>query len=39
MEDYIYENVKIDTKAPSFEVDFYDPNNDSDGKISSEELA
>jgi hypothetical protein len=39
MEDYIYENAKIDTKAPNFQVPFYDPTNDSDSTISSEDLA
>ena len=30
--------AKIDTKAPSFELDYYDAANDTDGKISSEDL-
>lgn len=30
--------AKIDTPAPNFHLPFYDPINDSDGKVSSEEL-
>ncbi len=39
MEDYIYENAKIDTLAPKFEVPFYNPTDDSDSKISSDDMS
>ena len=33
-----FEEVKIDTKFPSWEMPYYDPKNDSDAKISSDDL-
>ena len=39
MEDYIYENAKIDTPAPKWEMWFYDPNTDTDWTLSSDDLA
>jgi len=30
--------VKIDNEAPSFDLPYYDPKTDSDGKISSEDM-
>ena len=39
MEEYDFPTIaKIDTKAPTFDLPFYDPKADTDGKISSEEL-
>ena len=39
MEEYDFPTIaKIDTKAPTFDLPFYDPKSDTDGKISSEEL-
>lgn len=39
MENYEFPSmVKIDTEAPSFELPYYDPNTDSDDKISSDDL-
>ena len=39
MEEYDFPTIaKIDTKAPTFDLPFYDPKADNDGKISSEEL-
>jgi peroxiredoxin len=33
-----FEQVKIDTETPSWEMPFYDPTNDSDGTLSSDDL-
>ena len=33
-----YEQAKIDNKAPSWEMPYYDPKTDSDGKMSSDDL-
>lgn len=38
MEEFIYENVKIDTKAPDFTLPFYDPEKDTDWKITLSDL-
>jgi hypothetical protein len=39
MEEFeIQDYVKIDTKAPVFDLPYYDPKTDNDGSISSEEL-
>lgn len=33
------QQIKIDTQAPAWELPYYDPETDSDGKMSSEDLA
>lgn len=39
MENYEFPTIaKIDTEAPSFDLPFYDPKSDSDGRISSSDL-
>lgn len=39
MENYEYDIIaKIDTESPSFDLPYYDPNNDCDGQICSAEL-
>jgi peroxiredoxin (alkyl hydroperoxide reductase subunit C) len=40
MENYEFPTIaKIDTDAPKFNLPFYDPKTDSDGKISSEDMS
>ncbi|RAL55077.1 hypothetical protein BLD25_05085 [Candidatus Gracilibacteria bacterium GN02-872] len=36
--EFEFESVKIDSKAPSFNLPFYDPKKDNDGKISLKDL-
>lgn len=36
--DFVFEYVKIDSKAPNFDLPYYDPKEDKDGKISLENL-
>jgi len=38
MEEYGFEQAKIDNVLPSWEMPYYDKNTDSDGKISSDDL-
>ena len=39
MENYEFPTIaKIDTEAPNFDLPFYDPKNDDEGKISSSDL-
>ena len=36
--EFEFESVKIDSKAPSFNLPFYDPKKDNDGKITLKDL-